>query len=66
MTEVTTYTESELLSALQAHEEQAFGYLYDHYSKSLFAVILPIVVQREVAEDVLQEVRVRLKHLVEL
>ena len=53
--EVITYTEAELLQGLQSHEESAFSYLYDHYSKALFAVILPIVVQQDLAEDVLQE-----------
>ena len=60
LSEVTTYTEAELLQGLQAHEEGAFSYLYDHYSKALFAVIQPIVVQQDVAEDVLQEVFVKI------
>lgn len=56
---VTTYTEAELLQRLRAHEEAAYSYLYDHYSKALFAVILPYVQQQAVAEDVLQEVFVK-------
>lgn len=57
--EIATYTEAELLQGLQAHDEQAYSYLYDHYSKALFAVIMPIVLQRDVAEDVLQEVFIK-------
>ena len=55
-----TYTESELLDGLQAHDEQAFGFLYDHYSKALLSIILQIIPQPELAEDVLQEVFVKI------
>lgn len=60
MTQVLTYTEAELLEGLQAHDEQAFGFLYDHYSKALFNIILQIIPQQELAEDVLQEVFVKI------
>ena len=60
LSEVNTYNEAELLQGLQAHDEQAFSYLYDHYSKALFAVILPFVQQQDVAEDILQEVFVKI------
>ena len=50
------YTEAELLKGLQAHDEQAYSFLYDNYSKALFTIIYQIVPQQEVAEDVLQEV----------
>jgi RNA polymerase sigma-70 factor (ECF subfamily) len=45
---------------LQAHDQAAFSYLYDHYSKALFTVIYAVVPQTEVAEDVLQEVFVKI------
>lgn len=60
LADIKTYTEAELLRGLQAHEEQAFSYLYDHYSKALFAVVLPILAQQDVAEDVLQEVFIKI------
>jgi len=60
LTQVLTYTEAELLEGLQAHDEQAFGFLYDHYSKALFNIILQIIPQQELAEDVLQEVFVKI------
>ncbi len=41
---------------LKQHQELAFNYLYDHYSASLYSVILNIVPDKELANDVLQEV----------
>ncbi len=41
---------------LKQHQEPAFNYLYDHYSASLYSVILNIVPDKELANDVLQEV----------
>ena len=60
MTQGITYTEAELLKGLQSHDEHAFSFLYDHYSKALFSIILPIIQQQESAEDVLQEVFVKI------
>lgn len=60
MIQTDTYTETELLSGLQLHNEQAFSFLYDRYSKALFNVILQIIPQQELAEDVLQEVFVKI------
>ena len=51
-----TYTEQELIIALKARDDQAFSYLYDHYSGSLYSIILQIVKTPETASDVLQEV----------
>ena len=55
-----TYSEQELVAALKARDDQAFSYLYDHYSGALFSVILPIVKLPESASDVLQEVFVNI------
>jgi len=60
LTQLLTYTEAELLQGLQSHDEQAFSFLYDRYSKALFSIILPIIPQQELAEDVLQEVFVKI------
>jgi RNA polymerase sigma factor (sigma-70 family) len=51
-----TYNEQELIIALKARDEKAFSYLYDHYSSSLYSIILQIVKRPETACDVLQEV----------
>jgi len=50
------YSEAELVDLLKQQNSQAFSYLYDNYSGALFAVILNIVPDRELAADVLQEV----------
>jgi RNA polymerase sigma-70 factor (ECF subfamily) len=55
-----TYSESELLQGLQAHDENAFSFLYENYSRALFGIILQIIPQQELAEDVLQEVFVKI------
>ena len=60
MTQGSKYTEAELLQGLQSHDEHAFSFLYDHYSKALFSIIFTIIPQQELAEDVLQEVFVKI------
>ena len=60
LTQGITYTETELLQGLQSHDEHAFSFLYDHYSKALFSIIFTIIPQQELAEDVLQEVFVKI------
>jgi RNA polymerase sigma factor (sigma-70 family) len=49
------YTESELVKSLKLHEEEAYSYLYDHYSRALFTIIYQVIPQQENAEDVLQQ-----------
>ena len=53
-------TQDELLVLIHKKDEKAFTYLYDMYSKSLFSVINVLVKNREEAEDVLQEVFVKI------
>ena len=53
-------TQEELLVLIYQKDEKAFTHLYDMYSKSLFAVINTLVKNREEAEDVLQEVFVKI------
>ena len=59
MTELL-HNEEELLKRLKLHEEQAYRFLYDHYSKALFVVIKQIIPQQEIAEDLLQETFVKI------
>jgi RNA polymerase sigma factor (sigma-70 family) len=54
-----TYQESELVMLLKQHHEHAFNYLYDHYSASLYSVVISIVPDRELSNDILQEVFVK-------
>jgi RNA polymerase sigma-70 factor (ECF subfamily) len=60
-----TYSEQELTAALKAKDEQAFSYLYDHYSGSLYSIILQIVKSPETANDILQEVFVSIWRKIE-
>jgi RNA polymerase sigma factor (sigma-70 family) len=50
-----TYEEYELVAALRQRQNQAFSYLYDHYSAALNGVIRQIVADAELTNDVLQE-----------
>jgi RNA polymerase sigma-70 factor (ECF subfamily) len=60
-----TYTEQELVALLQDRNEKAFGYLYDNYSGALYGIINSIVTDREIANDVLQNVFVNIWRKIE-
>ncbi len=45
-----------MVSRLKARDKSAFEYLYDHYSGSLFGVVSRVIQKEEVAEEVLQDV----------
>lgn len=60
-----SYSEQELITALKARDDQAFSYLYDHYSGSLYSIILQIVKRPEAANDVLQEVFINIWRKIE-
>ncbi|PRZ20647.1 RNA polymerase sigma factor [Flavobacterium granuli] len=53
-------TQEELLVLIYKKDDKAFTHLYDMYSKSLFSVIHVLVRNREEAEDVLQDVFVKI------
>lgn len=53
-------TQEEVLSLIQKKDSRAYTILYDMYSKSLFSVISNLVKDREEAEDILQEVFVKI------
>lgn len=53
-------TQDELLILISNKDEKAFNHIYNMYSRSLFAVISNLVREREEAEDVLQEVFVKI------
>ncbi|MES2138476.1 MAG: sigma-70 family RNA polymerase sigma factor [Bacteroidota bacterium] len=50
------YTEEELITLIKGGNQNAFSYLYDNYSKALFGVIYNIVGNDAEAEDILQNV----------
>ena len=57
---IQTYSEPELVLLLQQRSQTAFSYLYDHYTGALHTVILSVVGDEELANDVLQEVFVKI------
>lgn len=50
-----TYEEHELVASLRTKNDEAFSYLYEHYSGALYGVIKQIVADAELSNDVLQE-----------
>jgi RNA polymerase sigma factor (sigma-70 family) len=60
-----TYEEYELVSALRKKDDQAFSYLYDHYSGALYGVIKQIVIDADLSNDVLQETFVNIWRRIE-
>ncbi len=53
-------TQEQLLPLILKKDNRAFTIMYDMYSKSLFAVISNLIKETEDAEDVLQEVFVKI------
>jgi RNA polymerase sigma-70 factor (ECF subfamily) len=60
-----TYEEHELVASLRSKEDEAFSYLYEHYSAALFGVIKQIVGETELSNDVLQETFVNIWRRIE-
>ncbi|HXL57639.1 MAG TPA: sigma-70 family RNA polymerase sigma factor [Chitinophagaceae bacterium] len=60
MPETQKYSETDLILLLRQREQSAFSYLYDNYSGALYGIILSIVPDKELANDVLQEVFVKI------
>lgn len=56
----TTYSEEELIVLLKEKNEIGFHYLYDHYSGALYGIVLRIVQSKEYAEEVIQDVFVKI------
>lgn len=54
------YIETDLISLLKSKDEKAFSYLYDSYSGALYGVILKVLSREDWANDVLQEVFVKI------
>lgn len=49
-------SETDLIARLREKDRSALSYLYDHYSSALYGVISRVVKKEEVAEEVLQDV----------
>jgi RNA polymerase sigma-70 factor (ECF subfamily) len=55
----TTVTDEQLLAAVARGEHEALAMIYDRYASAVFALALRIVADREVAEEVTQEIFLR-------
>jgi RNA polymerase sigma-70 factor (ECF subfamily) len=56
----TKYDEATLVQLLKQKDRQVFSYLYDNYSGVLYGIILKIVVKPEEANDLLQDVYLKI------
>lgn len=54
------YTEEELVALLKSKDARAYSLLYDNYSAALFGVVSKVVSAEEIAEDILQDVFVKI------
>ena len=60
MPESLLYSEQELVQMLKQRTQAAFNYLYENYSGALYNVIVSVVQDKELANDVLQEVFIKI------
>lgn len=60
MTTKIKYSEEELVEFLKNSDKASFAVLYDNYSRALLGVIKKMVFEEEAAEDVLQEVFIKI------
>lgn len=56
----TRYTEEQLVEFLQKGSKEAFEYLYENYSNTLYGVVYRIVNDEEIARDLIQEIFVKI------
>jgi len=57
---IATYSEEELVLLLKQQSRDAFNYLYRQYSAVLYGVIYKVINDEQTAQDVLQEVFVKI------
>lgn len=55
-----TYTEEELVSLLKNKDVVAYNLLYDNYSSALYGIVTRIIPTEEIAQDILQDVFVKI------
>ncbi len=60
------YTEDELVFLLKNKDKVAFDALYDNYSSSLYGIISRIIPAEEIAEDILQDVFIKIWKSIEM
>jgi RNA polymerase sigma factor (sigma-70 family) len=60
LSSVSIYTEEELVALLKQESRDAFNYLYSNYSAVLYGVVRRVIFDEQTAQDVLQEVFVKI------
>ncbi|MBA3704619.1 MAG: RNA polymerase subunit sigma-70, partial [Bacteroidetes bacterium] len=55
-----TYAEKELVALLKSRNQDAYSVLYDNYSAALYGIISRVIPAEEIAQDVLQEVFIKI------
>ena len=60
MPSLSIYTEEELVALLKQQSNDAFNYLYQHYSDVLYGVVRRVIYDEQTSQDVLQEVFVKI------
>ncbi len=60
MTTSATYSEEELVLLLKQQSRDAYNYLYKHYAAVLYGVVCKVVYDEHIAQDVLQDVFVKI------
>lgn len=65
MSTVTIYSEEELVLLLKQQSREAFDYLYRQYAGVLYGVVNKVVYDEQTAQDVLQEVFIKIWNNIE-
>lgn len=60
MAPAVTYSEEQLVALLQQGSREAFNYLYANYSAVLYGIVQRVVTDENTAQDVLQDVFVKI------
>jgi len=55
-----TYSEKELVALLKSKDQEGYNVLYDNYSAALYGIISRVVPAEEIAQDILQNVFVKI------
>ncbi|MES2630141.1 MAG: sigma-70 family RNA polymerase sigma factor [Bacteroidota bacterium] len=54
------YTEEEIVALLRQRSKKGFDYLYENYSRSIYAVVSNLIPDEDDAQDLLQEIFVKI------
>ena len=65
MHDTVTYSEEELVVLLKQKSQEAFNYLYKNYSGVLYGIVKRVINDDQTAEDVLQDVFVKIWNNIE-